>query len=125
MQSFGITPGSDINSASASDEATDYEVFSGITPRDFPPLPIVSDRALSQSPVFMKLRRGKGSGAITKTDLRKDDNLESRGEEPLSDPTHSSILKQQRGTKYHTKVPKVPVERKKPNKSKKQKEQIL
>ena len=113
MQSFGITPGNDINSASASDEATDYEVFSGITSRDFPPLPIVSDRALSQSPVFMRLRKGKGSGAITKNDPTKDDNPERKEEETLSDPTHTSILKQLRGKIYYAKVPKDPVERKK------------
>ena len=100
MQSFGITPGSDISSASTFDGATDYEAFSGLTQRDFPPLPLVSDRALSQSPVFMRLGKGKGSGAITENDLSKDDNSENGEEEIVSDPPPTSIFRQLRGRKY-------------------------
>ena len=120
MQSFGITPSNDFNTASTSDEATDYEEFSGITSRDFPPLPILTDRALSQSPVFMNLRKGRGSGAITKNDPTKDDKTEEKEKETLSDPPHTSILKTLRkGKSYYSRVPKVPIEKKSPIKNKK------
>ena len=110
---FGIIPNDEVTT-STSDEGSEVGGFFELNPKDFPPLPPLTERTMSKSPIFMHLRSNRGSGAITKnTPQEKESDKEKESERrSLSETTHG-IVKKLRGREYIAKVPKIPTTRKK------------
>ena len=62
---FGIIPNDEVTTPT-SDEGSETGGLFELNPREFPPLPPLTERTMTKSPIFMHLWSNRGSGAITK-----------------------------------------------------------
>ena len=110
---FGIIPNDEVTTTS--DEGSETGEIFELNPRDFPPLPPLTERTMTKSPIFMHLRSNRGSGVITKnTPQDKENDKDKENERKSLGETTQGIVKKLRGREYIAKVPKIPTTRKKP-----------
>ena len=110
---FGIIPNDEVTTTS--DEGSETGEIFELNPREFPPLPPLTERTMTKSPIFMHLQSNRGSGAITKnTPQEKESDKDKENERRSLGETTQGIVKKLRGREYIAKVPKIPTTRKKP-----------